>query len=135
MDDCVAFFFVCPLKCVRVPCLTSHNPFWQSAFLFETIPVSAPTLHSRRHYYQFMSLISAWENMVDCTSYFLSVLINSYLKFMLGIYVRLIFFKQVGSSPPYIHSAKNCLCFALKDKICSFTDSYPLPSPPPPPHQ
>ena len=65
--------------------------------------------------------------MVNYTSYFVSALINSNLKFMPGIQVRLIFLKQVGSS---IHSAKNnCFCFDLRDKICSFTDSYSLLSP------
>ena len=66
--------------------------------------------------------------MVNYTSYFVSALINSNLKLMPGIHVRLIIFlKQVGSS---IHSAKNnCFCFDLRDKICSFTDSYSLLSP------
>ena len=66
--------------------------------------------------------------MVNYTSYFVSALINSNLKIMPGIHVRLIFFlKQVGSS---IHSAKNnCFCFDLRGKICSFTDSYSFLSP------
>ena len=66
--------------------------------------------------------------MVNCTSYFVSALIDSNLKLMPRIHERLIIFlKRVGSS---IHSAKNnCFCFDLRDKICSFTDSYSLLSP------
>ena len=35
----------------------------------------------------------------------------------------------MGNSPPDIHLAKSRLCLALNDKMCSFTDSSPLPSP------